>query len=309
MNRVALAALALWCAAPALAQTAPTPPVGPDWSKVELKVTDLGHGTYMMSNGISGNVTIAVGEDGIIMVDGMHAPMHDKLKAAIAAVSPQPIKFLINTHVHGDHTGGNAVFAKDGVTLVSQINVRNRLAAGTTGNLNGAKTPPAQPEALPGKTYESGSITVEVKGRSAKLTHPLNAHTDGDTYVWFADANVLSTGDIFANGRYQNSDWVNGGNLKGMVAAHDTFLAMVNDDTKIVPGHGPLATKAQLKDFRDMVATSLQRMEKLVADGKVKSEADALAAKPFADLDPKWGNNEQAANNWIPIVYHSVVKD
>jgi len=310
MDRLALAALTLCLAGPAHAQTAPTPPVGPHWSKVEVQTIDLGHNTYMMSNGISGNVTVAVGDDGIIMVDGQHAPMHDKLKAAIAAISPQPIKFLVNTHVHGDHTGGNALFAKDGVTLVSHVNVRNRLAAGTTSNLAGTKTPPAPAEALPSKSYESGSITLEVKGRSARLTHPVNAHTDGDTYVWFADANVLSTGDVFANGRYQNSDWVNGGNLKGMVAAHDTFLAMINDDTKIVPGHGPLASKAQLKDFRDMIVTSLSRMEKLVADGKVKSEQDAIAAKPFADLDPKWAsNNEQAARNWIRIVYHSVVKD
>src|SRR5690242_10693085 len=257
MKRIALTAALACLGASAFAQTAPTPPVGPDWSKVEVQTINLGHNTDMMSNGISGNVTVAVGDDGIIMVDGQHAPMHDKLKAAIAAISPQPIKFLVNTHVHGDHTGGNALFAKDGVTLVSHINVRNRLAAGTTSNLTGAKTPSATPEALPSKTYESGSITLDVKGRSAKLTHPEHAHTDGDTYVWFADANVLSTGDTFNNGRYQNSDWVNGGNLAGMIAAHDKFLAMTNDNTKIVPGHGPLATKAQLKDFHDMTQASL----------------------------------------------------
>jgi cyclase len=309
MKHLALAALTLGLTGSALAQTAPIPPVGPDWSKVQVTTTDLGNRTYMMSNGISGNVTVAVGDDGIIMVDGQHAPMHDKLKAAIAAVTPQPVKFLINTHVHGDHTGGNGAFAKDGATIVAHEKVRKRLAAGTTSNLTGAKNPPVPPEALPSKTYESGSITIAVKGRTAKLTHPLNAHTDGDTYVWFADVNVLSTGDTLNNGRYQNSDWLNGGNLRGMIAAHDTFLALINDDTKIVPGHGPLANKAQLKAFRDMVATSLERMEKVVTEGKVKSEADALAAKPFADLDTKWAANEQAANNWIRIVYHSVVKE
>jgi cyclase len=306
MTRLALAALTLCLTAPALAQTAPIPPVGPDWSKVQVTTVDLGHRTYMLSNGISGNVTVAIGDDGIIMVDGQHAPMHDKLKAAIAAVNPQPVKFLINTHVHGDHTGGNGPFGKDGATIVAHINVRNRLAAGTTSNLSGAKNPPVPPEALPTKTYDGDGITLEVKGRTARLTHPLNAHTDGDTYVYFADANVLSTGDSFNNGRYQNSDWLNGGNLKGMIAADDAFLAIIDDNTKVVPGHGPLGNKAQLKAFRDMMATSLARMEKLVADGKVKSEADALAAKPFADLDAKWAANEQAANNWIRIVYHSV---
>jgi glyoxylase-like metal-dependent hydrolase (beta-lactamase superfamily II) len=116
---------------------------------------------------------------------------------------------------------------------------------------------------------------------------------------------VLSTGDTFNNGRYQNSDWLNGGTLAGMIAAHDTFLAMINDDTKVVPGHGPLGNKAQLKAFRDMAATSLERMKKLIAEGKVKSEEDAIAAKPFADLDGKWAANEQSARNWIRIVYHS----
>jgi glyoxylase-like metal-dependent hydrolase (beta-lactamase superfamily II) len=306
MKQIVFAAMTSLLAGAASAQTQATPPVGPDWSKVEVTTIDLGNRTYMLSNGISGNVTIAVGEDGVIMVDGQHAPMHDKLKAAIAAITPQPVKFLINTHLHGDHTGGNSGFAKDGATIVAHINVRNRLAAGSTSNLTGAKNPPVPAEALPSKTYDSDGIAIEVKGRSAQLRHPRNAHTDGDTYVYFADANVLSTGDTFANGRYQNSDWINGGNLKGMIAAHEAYLAMSNDSTKIVPGHGPLATKAQLKEFRDMVATSVARMEKLIADGKVKSEADAIETKPFADLDAKWAPNEQSARNWIRIVYNSV---
>ena len=118
-----------------------------------------------------------------------------------------------------------------------------------------------------------------MKGRSAKLKHLPRAHTDGDTYVYFADANVLSTGDTFNNGRYQNSDWVNGGNLAGMIALADIYLAIGNDQTKIVPGHGPLANKAQLKEFRDMMATSLERMTRLITDKKVNSEAEAIAAQ------------------------------
>ena len=308
MLRAALALAVLFVAPAALAQQAPapaTPPVGPDWTKINVTTTDLGGRTYMLSNGASGNVIIAVGDDGVIMIDGQHAPMHEKLKAAVAAVTPQPIKFLINTHIHGDHTGGNALFAKDGVTIVAHENVKKRLAAGTTSNLTGQANPPVAAEALPSRTYAGDSTTVEVKGRVVQLKHHPRAHTDGDTYIYFADANVLSTGDTFNNGRYQNSDWANGGNLKGMIELADAYLAISNEETKIVPGHGSLANKTQLREFRDMMATSLDRMTKLISDGKVKTEAEAIELKPFTDLDPKWAANEQAARTWIRIVYNS----
>jgi len=305
MSRIASLALsaALIClTGVASAQQQATPPVGPDWAKIVVKTTDLGHRTYMLE-GQGGNVTVAVGDDGIIMVDGQFAPMHDKLKAAIAAVSPQPVKFLINTHFHGDHTGGNEAFAKDGATVVAHVNVRERLAAGTTNGLTGAKTPPRPAGALPSKTYTDG-MTIEVKGRSAVLKHPAAAHTDGDTYVYFADANVLSTGDTVTIARYPNIDFANGGNIKGMIAASDAYLALTNDATRIVPGHGPLANRAMLIEYRAMLVTARDRMAALIAAGK--SESDVLAAKPFADLDAKWAANEQAAKNFMRVVYASL---
>ena len=303
MLRVTLTALTLCLTVPALAQSqAPTPPVGPDWSKIVVKTTDLGQRTYMLE-GQGGNVTVAVGEDGVIMVDGQFAPMHDKLKAAIAAVSPQPIKFLINTHHHGDHTGGNGPFAAGGVTVVGHVNLKTMLAAGTTHNVSGAKVPPLPANALPKQTYTDAS-TVAVKGRSAQLKHPLNAHTGGDTYVYFADANVLSTGDTVTVGRYPNIDFLNGGNIKGMIAASDAYLALANDTTKIVPGHGPLASKAQLAEFRAMLVTARDRMAALIKSGK--SEAEIYEAKPFADLDAKWAMNERAARNFMRVVYFSL---
>ncbi|HEY6833021.1 MAG TPA: MBL fold metallo-hydrolase [Pseudolabrys sp.] len=302
-RRLTLSALALCLAAPALAQSqAPTPPVGPDFSKITVTTTDLGHRTYMLE-GAGGNVTVAVGDDGIIMVDGQFAPMHDKLKAAIAAVSPQPVKFLINTHHHGDHTGGNAAFAAEGATVVGQINERNYLAAGTTSNTTMIKVPPVPEAALPTKTY-TDATTLEVKGRTAALKHPANAHTGGDTFVYFADANVLSTGDTVTIGRYPNIDTLNGGNIKGMIAAADAYLALANDTTKIVPGHGPLASKAQLAEYRTMLTTARDRMAALIKDGKI---LDAVyTAKPFADLDAKWAPNEQAGKNFVRVVYLSM---
>ncbi|SHG22018.1 MBL fold metallo-hydrolase [Bradyrhizobium erythrophlei] len=284
------------------AQTPAATPPPPDFSKVEIKTTDLGDDVYMLE-GQGGNVTVAVARDGIIMVDSEFAPLHDKIKDAIVLVSKQPIKYLINTHFHGDHTGGNEPFAKDGATVVAEVNVKNRLAAGTTNGLTGAKTPPAAPDALPSKTY-TGAFKLRLNGRVADLKHIANAHTDGDTYVWFKTANVLSTGDTFTNGRYPNIDFANGGNIKGMIAATDVYLKLVNARTRIVPGHGPIADKAALIDYRTMLLTARDRMAKLVKDGK--SEDDVVAAKPFADLDAKWAPTELAGKNFIRVVWHSL---
>jgi cyclase len=276
----------------------------PDFSKVEIKTTDLGNKTYMLE-GQGGNITVAVGTDGIIMVDSQFAPLHDKIKAAIAKLSPLPVKYLINTHYHGDHTGGNALFHKDGATIVAEDNIRVRLAAGNAPNgLTGAKMAPQPTEGLPTDTYSGGSKTVEVGGRKALLTHVYNAHTDGDTWVYFDDANVLDTGDTFGNtGRYNTIDFTNGGDIRGLIRAVDAYIKVSNDNTKIVPGHGALAKKADLVAWRAMLVTSRERIEKLFNEGK--SEQEVLAAKPLADLDAKWAANDDQAKNWTRMVYNS----
>ncbi len=304
MFRTAMTVVAttLLLAVAAVAQQPPAAPPPPDFSKVEIKTTDLGDNIYMLE-GQGGNITVAVGKDGIIMVDGEYAPLHDKIKAAISTVSNLPIKYLVNTHFHGDHTGGNEPFARDGVTIVSEINVKKRLAAGTTNGLTGVKTPPVPEAALPAKTY-TGAYHIRLRGRVADLKHIENAHTDGDTYIWFKTSNVLSTGDTFTNGRYPNIDFANGGNIKGMIAATDAYLKLTNAKTRIVPGHGPLADKAILVEYRAMLVTARDRMAKLVKEGK--SEDDVVAAKPFADLDAKWAPTELASKNFIRVVYHSL---
>jgi cyclase len=291
-------------AQPPAPAAAPAPTAAPqrDFSKTVIKATDLGDNTYMLE-GEGGNITVAVGQDAVIMVDSEFAPLHDRIKAAIDKVTNLPIKYLVNTHFHGDHTGGNALFHKDGAIVVAQINVRNRLAAGTTNGLTGAKTPPADPDTLPTQTYGE-RLVLHIKGRTALLGHPRNAHTDGDSYVLFKDANVLSTGDIFTNGHYPNIDFANGGNIKGMIAGAKTYMRLANDKTKIVPGHGPLATKADLATYLTMLETARDRMAKLVKEGK--SEADVVAAKPFADLDKTWAASDQASTNFIRVVYHSL---
>jgi glyoxylase-like metal-dependent hydrolase (beta-lactamase superfamily II) len=277
---------------------------GVDFSKVEITTVDLGNKTYMLQ-GQGGNITVAVGSDGIIMVDSQFAPLHDKIKAAITKISPLPVKYLVNTHYHGDHTGGNAAFQKEGATIVGHDNIRVRLAAGTTNGLTGNKTPPADPATVPTQTWQVGGSKVEVGGRVAQLNHTINAHTDGDTWAYFADANVLSTGDTFSR-NYPNLDWGNGGTIDGMILANETYIKAANDSTKIVPGHGALATKANLQEFHDMLVTSRDRVKKLFDEGK--TEEQVLAAKPLADLDGKWGSAQGLGTptTWLRNVYNSL---
>jgi len=276
---------------------------GIDFSKVEIKTVDLGRNTYRLE-GQGGNITVAVGTDGIIMVDGQFAPLHDKIKAAIAAISPLPIKYLVNTHFHGDHTGGNAGFQNEGVTVVAQNNVRVRLAAGTMNGLTDIKTPPVAPEALPKQTYIGGSMTLQVGGRTAVLTHVNNAHTDGDTWVYFPDANVLCTGDTMNNTkRYQTIDFANGGDIRGAIRATEAFLALANENTRVMTGHGPLAKKSDIAEYNAMLKIVRERVEKSVKEGK--TEAEVVASRPLSDLDAKWAANDEAAVNFLKMVYNS----
>jgi cyclase len=308
MNRIVLvlmASAALFAGA-AHAQTpppAPNPAPFIDWEKVQITTTDLGNKTYRLE-GQGGNITVAVGTDGIIMVDGQFAPLSAKIKAAIAAISPLPVKYLINTHFHGDHTGGNENFAKDGTIIVAQDNIRIRLAAGTANGITGAKTAPLPALGLPTETYIGGTKTVQVGGRTAVLTHIQNAHTDGDTWVYFADANVISTGDTSNNTKkYQTVDFANGGDIRGMIAANEAFLKQGNNDTKYVVGHGPLAKKSDVAEFHDMLVTARNRVEKLFNEGK--SEAEVVAMRPLADLDAKWAVNDSGAIAFTRMVYNS----
>jgi glyoxylase-like metal-dependent hydrolase (beta-lactamase superfamily II) len=283
-------------------QPSTTPP--PDFNKTVIKTTDLGKRTYMLE-GEGGNIVVAVADDGIIMVDDQFAPLHDKIKAAIAKISTQPIRSLILTHFHRDHTGGNEAFAKDGATIIAHESVKAHLAAGTSNGLTGSAVPPAPAIALPKETY-SDAMTVELKGRKAELKHLANVHTDGDTYVYFADANVLATGDIVTFGRYPNIDYLYGGSIDGVIKGVDSVLQVAREDTKIVPGHGPLGTKAMIRDYRKMLTDARERIAALIAAGKTEDEA--VSAKPNGDYDAKLKSSPQAAGNFVRVVYRSLKK-
>jgi glyoxylase-like metal-dependent hydrolase (beta-lactamase superfamily II) len=271
---------------------------------VEVTTTDAGHGFYLVQ-GSGGNITIAPTADGVLMIDAEFAPLHDKIKAAIDRLSGgKPIRYLINTHFHGDHTDGNDNFAKDGVVIVSQENLRKRLAGGAV-NQQGAAVPARDRAALPSITY-ADTMTIRLGDKTAELIHMPPAHTDGDTYVYFRAENVLVSGDIFSTSRFPNIDVRNGGSIDGMIAADDRLLNLVNDETQIVPGHGPLARKADLVAFRDMLVTARERVSKLIAEGK--SEDETVAAKPLADIEEKRAKNPLTVSrdNFTRLVYRSL---
>src|ERR1700731_517982 len=275
----------------------------PDPSLAAIKITDLGRKTYMLE-GQGGNVLVAIGDDGIIMVDAELAPLHDKIKVAITDNANLPIKYLVDTHFHGEQTGGSAPFHRDGAIIVAQDNVRVRLLAGTTNGLSYNKSPPAHPDAIPSETYVGGTKTVAIRGREALLTHATNAHTDGDSWIYLADADVIFTGDLFYNnGRYPMIDYANGGDIRGMISANEAFLELATAETKIVSSRGAVAGKTQVAEFRDMLASARDRMAAMVGKGMTKEEA--VAAKPFADLDAKWAGNERDAVNFIRMAYNS----
>jgi len=286
-------------AAPAYAQGQP------DFSKVEIKTTDLGHNTYMLE-GQGGNMVVAVGDDGVIQVDGEFAPLHDKIKAAVAKVSGgKPVKYLVNTHFHGDHTGGNGPFAKDGITVVAHQNLALRLEHGSTNGLSGAKTAPVEKEAVPTKTYTTEGLQLMVKGKTAMVNHPASAHTDTDSYVYFPESNVIATGDTVSLGeRYVTIDYANGGSINGIISTVETYLKLGNDDTKYVPGHGSLASHADIQRYHDMLVRVRDAVQAEIKAGK--TEAQVVSDKPLAPIGAQLHTNQMADDNMVKMVYRSL---
>jgi glyoxylase-like metal-dependent hydrolase (beta-lactamase superfamily II) len=307
----ALAGAAALVAGAALAQpSAPPAPAAapaPDFAAVQVKATDLGRRTWMLE-GAGGNVTVIGGDNGVIMVDTQFAPMHDKLKAAIAQATPQPVKYVVNTHLHGDHTGGNALFAADGAAIVGHAQLKRSMAQGTTNALTGAKTPPAPAAALPTRTYDD-RMYLQVGGRNVQLIHVPRAHTGGDTIVWIPDAHVLATGDIISVGkRYPNIDVGDGGGIDGMIAGVDVCLERTDSTTKYVPGHGPLMTQSDLAAYRVMLDDARRAVKALKAQGL--SEDDVVAARPLAtganSVQARAGASDQQSATFVRLIYRSV---
>ena len=262
-----------------------------------------------MFDGPGGAVTVLNGPDGKFVVDTFVAPAWPRLKEALDRLGSAPVKFVIDTHWHFDHTDNNAHLHAAGATVLAHENTKKRMSEphdlpvlyrGPDGALSGLHFDPSPADALPQKTFAT-SYQLQANGEALSLQHVAPAHTDSDIYVHFQNANVISMGDLFFNGMYPYIDPGTGGSIDGMIAAADTILSLADSHTKIVAGHGPLGNKADLTKARDMLITSRDRIQKLKSAGK--SALEAVAEKPFADLDPVWGKGIINADQWIQIVY------
>lgn len=284
-----LAAVA-W-AVPALAQD-------DDFSKVQIRTTPVA-GAVSMLEGEGGNMAVSVGPDGVLLIDDEFAPLVPKIQAAVKKLSPKPIRFVVNTHWHRDHTGGNAPLGMEQVVIFAQDNVRKRMSVQTTNRFKEV-IPAAPPAALPLVTFAE-SVTFHLNGEDVEVIHAAPAHTDGDAFIYFRGSNVVHAGDLFFNGLYPFIDLSSGGAVNGMVAAADAILGRINDQTKIVPGHGPLGSKADLQRYRDMLAAIRDRVQKAIREGKTQDQV--VASKPSAEFDATWGKGFFKPDDFVALVY------
>ena len=273
-----------------------------DFSAVEVKAEKVADGIYMLT-GAGGNIGLSVGKSGTYVIDDQYAPLTDKILAAIRAITPDPVRFVVNTHWHGDHTGGNENLGKAGALLVAHENVRRRMSGEQFNATFNRSTPPSPEAALPVVTF-TDAVTFHWNGDEIRVHHVPPAHTDGDSIVHFVKADVVHMGDLFFNGGYPYIDTSSGGKVDGVIAAAEHALANVDETTRIIPGHGPVATKADLQAYRDVVKTLRDRIAKLKAAGKSRDEA--IAAKPTADHDAKWGTGFMKGDAFTGLVYDSL---
>ena len=302
LHRIArIAAVAIGTAALTLA---PLCARAQDFSKVEIQTQKLTPNLYMLI-GAGGNIGVSIGEDAVFVIDDQYAPLTPKILAAIAKLTPKPVKFLINTHWHGDHAGGNENFGNAGAIIFAHENVRKRMSTDQFIELFNMKSPASPAIALPVVTF-TRDIAFHLNGDDIVAFHAPNAHTDGDSIVQFRNSNVIHMGDTMFNKMYPFIDSATGGSPDGVVAAADRVLAMTDDKTMLIPGHGPLANKADLQAFRVMLATVTQRVRDAIKAGKKLEEV--VAAKPTADFDAVWGKGFLGPDKFVETIYRGMAK-
>jgi glyoxylase-like metal-dependent hydrolase (beta-lactamase superfamily II) len=271
---------------------------GQDFSQVQIKPTRVTEKFYTLE-GQGGMIGVLFGPDGVFMVDTQFAPLSDRIAAAIRQLTPQPIRFVVNTHVHGDHTGGNENFAKMGATIISREELRFRLAHPNP-QANGQPAAPAPAAALPRQTYRD-RLTLFMNGEEIQMIAIPRAHTDGDTMVYFPGLDVIMTGDFYRSIQYPNVDRANGGSVQGLLDGLGEVIGRAGANTRIIPGHGPTVNRAAVTAHRDMVLAIRDRIAKLVAEGK--SEDEVVAAKVLAEFDSKVDQAGTTGERFVRQVY------
>ena len=277
---------------------------GPDFSKVEIKAQKVAEGVYMLT-GAGGNIGVSVGEDGIVIVDDQYAPLAPKIQAALKGISDKPVRFVLNTHYHGDHTGGNADFGKAGSTIIAHENVRKRLTEGYTIARFGMNEPPASKEALPVITFDQ-SATVHLNGEDIRALHFPNGHTDGDSVIFFPKANVVHMGDDFVTYGFPFVDVEHGGSVSGMIAGDEKILSMVPADAKFIPGHGALCTGDDVRKFISM----MKETRAIVADAvRKKMTVEKMKAnKILAKYEEQYGKGFIKTDDWVDTLYADITQ-
>ncbi|MCY7380697.1 MAG: MBL fold metallo-hydrolase [Gemmatimonadaceae bacterium] len=273
-----------------------------DFSRVNVTVVPVVPGVYMLQ-GAGGNIGLSVGRDDAFVIDDQYAPLTPKIRAAIATVTQKPVRFVMNTHWHGDHTGGNESMASSGSIIVAHDNVRKRMSAQQFLAAFRDTVPASPAGALPVITF-SDTISFFVNGDTLRASHVRNAHTDGDAIIVFRAANVVHMGDVFFKDTYPFIDASTGGSLAGTIAAVNGVLTTINADTKIIPGHGALAGRDDLVRYRDMLVEVRRRLGRLAA--RRLTVEQVVAAKPLADLDAVWGKGFMKPEQFVTIVYTSL---
>ena len=297
MNRISIV---LWVAMTALFCTGAAAQTD-RFATVEIKTTKLSATVYMLE-GEGGNIGVSAGEDGVFLIDDQFAPLTPKILDAVKTISDKPVRFLMNTHWHGDHVGGNENLGKAGVVIIAHDNVYKRMSVGGAITALKQNYAPAPRAALPVVTFNQ-TATFRLNGDDITSTHLTPAHTDGDSFVRFAKANVIHTGDVFAAYRYPFIDPESGGSVKGILRAIDRLLPMLDDGTRVIPGHGGLSAKKDVVAYRRMIATVISRVEPMVKSGK--SLQQVLAAKPTREFDEEWGKFRKP-EAFVEIVYNGL---
>ena len=302
MNKVAKKAVAgltlVLCTASVLAEQTSNKP--------DFKVTEVSNGIYMLSGVggfVGGNVGLSIGEDGVVMIDDAMPPFLDKMKNAVKSVTNDPIDFLINTHVHGDHTGNNKSLGEQGVRIVAHENLRTSML--TKGLKLYGKEGPMPKAALPVITF-SHAMSFHLNGENARVFHVENAHTDGDAVIHFENSNVIHTGDTFFNGLFPYIDLGNGGSVDGYIAAQQEIIALSNNHTKIIPGHGPLSNKRELQTAVDMLIDSKNIISILIKNGQ--SEEQVVKTNPLKKYHENWNWGFITTEKMTRQVYKSLTK-